>query len=356
MADGGRHLNGNNGSYEDWDDLDWLEETPPPARQPRPAQSQRPAQQRPVQGQPVRERRYMEVQPEDARPPRKQPRPSRSVEVVEPAEYRPKRRHRSSLPLILLIVVLVGGIAFAGFKLGGSLLKYHRDRSAYDSLSDQALSGLAEPNATHSPDEEEPVEEEQAPSQAPFAVNWDYLKSVNSDVVGWLYCEGTRINYPVAQTGDNDYYLHRDFTTQQQNFVGTLFVDYNAVLGVHLSNLIIYGHHMQDGSMFASLEEYASQEYYQQHPVMYFLTPEQNYRIDLIAARIVEAQEENYPIYFQDESAYANYQYNITATSFFRTSANVTTDYQLISLSTCDYTGGYQNPRFLVQGLLVPIA
>ena len=64
---------------------------------------------------------------------------------------------------------------------------------------------------------------------------------------------------------------------------------------------------------------------------------------------------DNYPGYFQDESSYANYQNLITSSSYFATHASVSTGYQLVSLSTCDYSGGFNDPRFLVQGLLVPI-
>lgn len=422
MAEGGRHLNGNNNGDMDrydehmqWPDLDWLEETPEPerpaprqSRAQRPAQPQaqrRPAQQRPAQqcpaqqrpaqprqqqparqggapqsrpqrpAQPQGQQRPAQQRPAQQRPaqPRQQQRPvqqrpqqpvprrqaaqERRFVEVEPEEYRPKRRRRSSVPLIILIVVLVGGILFAGVKLGTALLNYHRDSTAYSNLSDEVLSGLAEPNATHDPSQQDDPNagQQQVQSEAPFAVNWDYLKSVNSDVVGWIYCADTRINYPVVQTSDNDYYLHRDFTTRQPNTVGTLFVDYNSALGVNLSNYLIYGHNMKDGSMFATLQHYVDQSYYDQHPVMYFLTPNQNYRIDLIAARIVESSQDNYPSYFQDESAYANYQGVITSHSYFATRATVTTGYQMISLSTCDYSGGFNDPRFLVQGLLVPI-
>ena len=278
--------------------------------------------------------------------------------AVEPDDYRPRRRRgvqRQSLPLIIIVMLLVGGVLFAGFKLGSALLNYHRDRSAYNALADEALSGLAEPNATLRPDETpDPNATPEVQSEAPFAVNWEYLRSVNSDVVGWLYCEGTQINYPVVQTSDNEYYLHRDFSSKQPNTSGTLFVDPNATLGVIYSIYIIYGHNMKDGSMFATVEDYVAQSYYDQHPSMYFLTPDQNYRIDLIAGRIVESTLDNYPSYFSDAD-YSSYLNNITSHSFFGTQASVTTNCQLVTLSTCDYSSGYSDPRFLLQGMLVPI-
>ena len=318
--------------------IQWQEETPPRQRSSQPSRPpQRPAVRTADRSE--RSRRYVEVEPDD---------------------YRPRRRGMSkgSIPLIILVVVLVGGVLIAGYKLGSALLSYQRDRSAYNDLADQALSDLAEPNATQKPVEQQDPnagQAQQPQSEAPFAVNWDYLKSVNSDVIGWIYCAGTQINYPVVQTSDNDYYLHRDFTTRQPNVAGTLFADPNSALGITRSNIIIYGHNMKDGSMFAAVESYVSQQFYDEHPVMYFLTPNQNYRIDLIAGRIVESSLDNYISFFNDDASYASYLNDITSHSFFATRASVNTSSQLVSLSTCDYSGAYNDPRFLLQGLLVPI-
>ena len=366
-------------------EIDWQEETPQPARRPQqprqgsaapqsPAQ-QRPVQQRPAQQRPVQQQRpaqqqrgYYQQQPyQQQRPVRQQPaqdawqQPARSSRyvAVDPDDYRPRRRRGSrtqNILLIVLVVVLVAGVLVAGGKLGSALLNYRRDRTAYNDLADEALSGLAEPNATTSPDQQvDPNAGQQTQSEAPFAVNWDYLRSVNSDVVGWIYCAGTQINYPVVQTFDNEFYLHRDFTSQQPNTSGTLFVDPNATLGVTYSNYIIYGHNMKDGSMFAAIEDYVAQSYYDEHPVMYYLTPTQNYRIDLIAGRIVESTLDNYPGYFSNDQEFSNYLNDITSHSFFGTHAGVNTGYQLVTMSTCDYSGNYNDPRFLLQGMLVPI-
>lgn len=107
--------------------------------------------------------------------------------------------------------------------------------------------------------------------------------------------------------------------------------------------------------MFACLQKYVDQSYYDQHPVMYYLTPSQNYRIDLIAAHIVESTLNNFPGYFSSDNDYANYLNQLTTHSFFGTKATVSTSYQMITMSTCDYSANYNDPRFLVHGMLVPI-
>ena len=287
------------------------------------------------------------------RPPQ-QPR-SRRVEVAPPA-YRRRRRGQQSLPLIILVVILVAGVVVAGGKLVSVMLNYQRDRSAYNTLADQALSSLAEPEATLPPGatpDPNAGQQTTVQSEVPFQVDWDLLRSQNSDVIGWIYDPGG-ISYPVMQTSDNEFYLHRGWD-KQPNTAGSLFADPSSTAGVIHSNFIIWGHNMKDGSMFACLQKYVDQTYYEQHPVMYYMTPTQNYRIDLIAAHIVESTWSNFPGYFANDTDYSNYLNQITSSSFFWTKASVSTSYQLITMSTCDYSANYNDPRFLVHGMLVPI-
>ena len=273
--------------------------------------------------------------------------------------YRPPRRQRGqTVLLILLIAVLAGGLLFAGGKLASIMLNYRRDRSAYNDLANAAISSLAEGDVktTPAPGELSDAYDQQSQngSEVPISVDWDYLKSLNSDVIGWLYCPGTAINYPVMQTSDNAYYLRRGFD-KQSNTTGSLFADTTAVVGITHSNLIIYGHNMKDGSMLAAIEDYVDTSFYREHPVMYFLTPTANYRVDLFAAHIVESTMNNFPGYFASNSAYQSYLNEVSSRSFFASSVTPSTDYQLITLSTCDYSNSYEDPRFLLHGMLIPV-
>ena len=355
MAEGGRHLR-----------PDQSGQPSRPVRRQAPQEQQPVRRQAPQEQQPVRRQAPQEQQPV-RRPARQQParvrweeepapRRPRQVEV-EPASYRRRRRRGGSrLPLILLVVVLVGGMLFSGIKLVSIMLDYRHDRTAYDELAEAAISALAEPDVTTAPDATpDPNATPAAPvrSEVPIAVDWDLLREKNSDIVGWLY-DPAGMSYPVMQTTDNSYYLHRGWD-KQPNTAGSLFADTVATAGVLHSNFLIYGHNMKDGSMFAGIMKYVDQSYYDQHPTMYYLTPWQNYRVELIAAHIVESTLDNFPNYFADDGEYQTYLNTITSRSFFRTNAQVSTQYQLITLSTCDYSSGYTDPRFLVHGMLVPI-
>ena len=114
-----------------------------------------------------------------------------------------------------------------------------------------------------------------------LTVDWDALKDINNDIVAWVYVPGTNINYPVVQARDNDYYLTRDFDGDQgllTNF-GAIFMDYRNSFDFSDMASYIYGHNMQDGSMFADLAGMTNQQRFDECRTVYLLTPEGNYKL-----------------------------------------------------------------------------
>ena len=74
----------------------------------------------------------------------------------------------------------------------------------------------------------------------------------NDDTVGWIIVDGTDINYPVVKSKDNEYYLTHDFK-KMKNSAGWIFMDYQNKWSDQ--NIVIYGHHRKDGSMFGSIDK-----------------------------------------------------------------------------------------------------
>ena len=274
-------------------------------------------------------------------------------------DYIPRRRRGGTGLLIGLIVLLVAGMAFAGYQLGSIFMNYHRDRSAYSELASNAISEL--PVRTAAPEDANAGEEGQAPSvteitvsQVPISVDWDYLRSVNSDVVGWLYCPGTIINYPVVQNPDNEFYLKHGFD-RQSNVSGAIFADAGSVIGSPSSNLVIYGHNMKDKSMFGSFQAYVNESYCNENPSLYLLTPDRAYRIDLFGAHIKEGTVDNFPTFFGSTEAYQSYLDRVTSSFYWIKRDVINTNYQLVTLTTCTSASGYSDARLLIQGVLIPI-
>ena len=93
----------------------------------------------------------------------------------------------------------------------------------------------------------------------------------NHDFVGWITIDGTSINYPVMQTPDHpSFYLKHAFDGSYSNY-GTPYVQENCMVGSS-DNLILYGHHMNNGSMFADLCKYESEKFYREHSTIHFDT------------------------------------------------------------------------------------
>lgn len=205
------------------------------------------------------------------------------------------------------------------------------------------------------PSEAAPPATEKFPETAPqeeqntfIEVDFETLQEKYPDVVAWLYCEGAPINYPVVQGDDNNKYL-RHLLSGEYNIAGTLFADYrNAVIGLD-DNYVIYGHNMKDGTMFSSLVKYKQQSYYDEHPVIYLLTPEKTYCIELIAGYVTSVTSEAYRLNFDTAEQMDEYVAEAIKKSTFKTNAEYESRDRLITFSTCSYE--YTNARYVVVGL-----
>ena len=245
-------------------------------------------------------------------------------------------------------------MCFAGWKLGSIFLNYHRDRSAYNDLASHAISMLADFETGENGADDSGSGMTHSVSEIPISVDWNYLKSINANVVGWIYGPGTVVSYPVVQTSDHDYYLNHGFDGAS-NVSGTLFADRNSVAGITQSNYIIYGHNMKDNSMFGTFSNYVDKSYFDSNPILYYLTPDGNYRIELLCAHTVESTADNYPTYFSSNSEYQSFLNKITSDAYWVNNNVLSTNYQLVSMSTCTYTSGYNDPRFVVHGMMIPL-
>ena len=183
---------------------------------------------------------------------------------------------------------------------------------------------------------------------SPIEVDFNALLEENSDVVGWLYCEDTVINYPIVQGPDNNYYLDK-LLDKSYNICGTLFLDYrNSRDFSHYQN-IIYGHKMKNGSMFGSIPGYKKQSYYEEHPYMYLLTPEQDYKIVLIAGYVVPSNSGSYMIAESPEERDALIE-KAKAKSTFQADVEILETDRLLTMSTC--VTDYQNARYMLLGVM----
>ena len=137
--------------------------------------------------------------------------------------------------------------------------------NAYDEL--RQFVRVPTPDPTSQPDTSSSPELVPSPSFEPeptslpdLQVDFKSLRAVNPEIVAWLSIDGTNIDYPVAQHSDNDYYLHHLFTGEW-NSSGCLFMDCHNQSDYSGRHTIIYGHHMDNGSMILNVMGYKDQTY-----------------------------------------------------------------------------------------------
>ena len=164
----------------------------------------------------------------------------------------------------------------------------------------------------------------------------------NSDLVGWVSIPGTRIDYPVMQTKDSpDFYLKHAFDKSYSSY-GVPYLAENCDVGIS-DNLVLYGHHMSNGSMFSDLCRYESEDFYREHKTIHFDTLDSFGEYEVIAAfKTVAYSGEGFKYYHfvnaESAEAFDEYIAECKALALYDTGVSAEYGDKLITLSTCEYS------------------
>ncbi len=179
----------------------------------------------------------------------------------------------------------------------------------------------------------------------------------NSDIIGWVKMEDTKIDYPVMQTKeDPEFYLHRSFKKEYSDS-GTPFMDADSDIFIPTSNWLIYGHHMKSGIMFHDIVKYEQQDFYQKHPTFKFDTiykgGQGTYQIIAAGYSKIYNEDENVFKYYQyadidSKERFDEYVAGVKSISVYETGETAEYGDQLVTLSTCTYQT--EDGRFFVVG------
>ena len=175
---------------------------------------------------------------------------------------------------------------------------------------------------------------------------------LNQKLIGWIKIDGTKVDYPVMQTSNNDYYLDHNFD-QEEDKNGSIFLDKECSIWPRSQNLLIYGHNMKSGKMFGTLKNYKDERFYKEHPVIQFDTiyEKGTYEIMYVFSEVVHEETEITFKYYQFINANSSDEYNsymkdMADMSLYDTGVTSVYGDALITLSTCDYTQGAE--RFVI--------
>ena len=254
--------------------------------------------------------------------------------------------------IILLLLIVI--FAISSYFFIKEFAENKKENDIYEDLQEIVQS---EKNSTHENDftgdfkkETSNISTENKVNTA-NSYNLENVSKINSDVIGWIKINGTNINYPIMQNGD--YYLRRNIYKNYSSH-GTPYLAEYCNLRTS-DNLIIYGHHMNDNSMFSNLVNYKSYSYYKNHKYIYFYTLKDGQTIEntyeiVIAFKTIAYSDNGFKYYnytnFYDEEEFNSFVEKCRNLEFYNTGVNLKYGDKLITLSTCEYS--QKNGRMVI--------
>ena len=182
------------------------------------------------------------------------------------------------------------------------------------------------------------------------SLQWDFQKLLDicEDGVGYIYQKDTPVSYPIVQAEDNNKYL-RHMINGEYNVAGSIFVDCNFPEGLNGRYSFIYGHNMDDKSMFGSITSYKDEEYYKKHPEFELYIGDDCYIYYVFSAFQVGIDEFVFSYDFKDDEEFLEKMQEVRDRCPYETDApEITEDSIVTFLSTCiDYPRDY-NYRYVV--------
>ena len=167
---------------------------------------------------------------------------------------------------------------------------------------------------------------------------------INKDFVCWINIENTNIDYPVVQSKDNSYYLHRDIYGNYL-YAGTTFLDYRDYYD-DSKNLIIYGHNMKNTTMFSELEKFKKEDFFNSNPTITLTNKNGERHFKAFAVLLVDKNYDYRVTDFKNDEEYNKFLNKICDESMFKVKNKPTSSDKIMTLTTCSYE--FKNARTVV--------
>ena len=180
-------------------------------------------------------------------------------------------------------------------------------------------------------------------------INLGALRAVNPDVVGWISIPGTMVSYPLLHGTDNEYYLNRSWKKEYMGS-GAIFMETECSKDLTDYHTIIYGHRMQNGTMFGSIKYYSGADYWRQHPSVYIVLDDVIYRYDIFAAHEAAVTSVIYRLDLKESHLEEEFLQYCINDSVLKTGLTPGEEDRILTLSTC--TGSGYSSRWVVHGVL----
>ena len=245
-------------------------------------------------------------------------------------------KNYKSIICVVAAVCLLGTAAFCGFRIYHHYAQVDEQTEAFEEIAEMV---------------EQAPTEKTVPDDTPVSEGEDVLAKYqklylqNEDMVGWISIDGTTINYPVMQSKDNpNFYLKHGFDKAYTDY-GCPYVQENCDMELPSDNIIIYGHHMNNGSMFADLEKFKDEDFWREHKTIAFntLTEKNEYEILAVFKTVVYTDSPEAFKYYRFTDAQSPEEFKAfidkcKELSLYDTGVSAEYGDKLITLSTCEYS------------------
>lgn len=184
-------------------------------------------------------------------------------------------KKKNKILITLIQIVLIAVIIFSGIRIIEWIKSNKKNKEIMSEIKENVV-----------------INNEMDSNNEEYKIDFAKLKQKNSDAIAWIKVNGTDIDFPVVKGTDNSYYLTHNFD-KEKNKAGWIFADYRNKFDGTDKNIIIYGHNMKNGSMFASLKDVIKEEWYNNENNKYIalITENENCKYQVFSVYQTETEE-----------------------------------------------------------------
>lgn len=225
-------------------------------------------------------------------------------------------KKKSKILVTFIQIVLIAVIIFSGIKIIEWIKSNKKNKDIMSEIKENVV-----------------INNEMDSNNEEYKIDFAKLKQKNSDAIAWIKVNGTDIDFPVVKGTDNSYYLTHNFD-KEKNKAGWIFADYRNKFDGTDKNIIIYGHNMKNGSMFASLKDVIKEEWYNNENNKYIalITENENCKYQVFSVYQIETEE----YYLQTNiSNFKEFVEKIKGRSKKKFNVDIKETDSILTLSTC---------------------
>lgn len=258
-----------------------------------------------------------------------------------------KKFIRRFISAICIIAIVISG-------------KYLVEYISSDRQGEKAVQKAAESLITEKVDEEEILKQEYRKKypniKFPDNLLLKYypVYAQNQDLAGWISVPEYKVDYPIMQSTDNDYYLRKNID-KKYDVWGVPFFDYRNKFNPNDQNLIVFGHNSSQfkNKMFAALNAYATVEGFKKAPVIKCDSIYEEMYWKVYAVYITNSKSKddnghyfNYIVNKFSEDAFGEYLYEVKSRALYETGIDIKPDDHILTISTCNYS--FKDARMVI--------